>query len=422
MQGWFYVGDVRTARMRRFERKQNIFRNKDALGESYQPEQIEERDEEIEEYMDALQPVVDGWEPNNIFLYGNTGVGKTAVTDFILDRLQEDVADYEDVDLSVISLNCKTLNSSYQVAVELVNKLRPPGGEISSTGYPQQTVFKKLYSELEAIGGTILVVLDEVDSIGERDALLYELPRARANGNLESAKVGVIGISNDFKFRDRLDPRVQDTLCERELQFPPYDAPELENILESRAEIAIAEEAIEQGVLNFCAALAARDSGSARQALDLLRLAGEIAENLDDDRIEHDHVESARSKLEQERVEEGMRELTTHGRLALLAVILKAAKEETPCRTREIYEEYLALCDSAGTDSLAQRSVHNHLSDLRMLGILAVYENRSGSRGNYYSYELDVPFTSAIEAMSDVLRLDDEIQTIRDIASMNNVQ
>ncbi|MFC7326061.1 orc1/cdc6 family replication initiation protein [Halorubrum rutilum] len=407
--------------MRRFERKQNIFRNKDALGESYRPDQIEERDEEIEEYMDALQPVVDGWEPNNIFLYGNTGVGKTAVTDYLLDRLKDDVADYDDVDLAIISVNCKTLNSSYQVAVELVNKLRPAGGEISSTGYPQQTVFKKLYGELEAIGGTILIVLDEVDSIGDRDELLYELPRARANNNLDSTKVGVIGISNDFKFRDQLDPRVQDTLCERELQFPPYDAPELENILESRAEVAIAENAVEQGVLKFCAALAARDSGSARQALDLLRLAGEIAENREVDLIERDHVEAARSRLEQERVEEGMRELTTHGRLALLAVVSKAAKEETPSRTREIYEEYTALCDSSGTDSLAQRSVHNHLSDLRMLGILSAYENRSGSRGNYYSYELDVPFTSAIEAMSDVLRLNSEIETIRDIASMNNV-
>lgn len=406
--------------MPRFERKQNIFRNKDALGESYQPETIEEREEEIDQYMDALQPVVDGWEPNNIFLYGNTGVGKTAVTDYLLDQLREDVVDYEDVNLSVITLNCKTLNSSYQVAVELVNKLRPDGGEISSTGYPQQAVFKKLYAELEDIGGTILLVLDEIDSIGDRDELLYELPRARANDNLDDAKVGVIGISNDFKFRDQLDPRVQDTLCERELQFPPYDAPELENILESRASIAIVDDAIKDGVLKFCAALAARDSGSARQALDLLRLAGEIAENNDRDAITEDHVEDARSQLEQERVEEGMRELTTHGRLALLAVVSKAAKEETPCRTRDIYEEYLNLCESSDTESLAQRSVHNHLSDLRMLGILSANENRSGSRGNYYSYELDVPFTSAVEAMDDVLRLDEEITTIRDIASMNN--
>lgn len=407
--------------MRRFERKQNIFRNKDALGESYQPDQIEERDEEIEAYMDALQPVVDGWEPNNIFLYGNTGVGKTAVTEFLLDQLQEDVADYEDVALSVLSLNCKTLNSSYQVAVELVNTLRPTGGEISSTGYPQQTVFKKLYQELEAVGGTILIVLDEVDSIGSRDELLYELPRARANGNLDSAKVGLIGISNDLKFRDQLDPRVQDTLCERELQFPPYDAPELENILKSRAETAIADDAIGEGVLNFCAALAARDSGSARQALDLLRLAGELAENQNAGRIESDHVESARSWLEQERIEEGMRELTMHGRLALLAVTSKAAKDDTPCRTRSLYEEYTSLCESSGVDPLAQRSVHNHLSDLRMLGILSVNENRSGSRGNYYSYELDVPFVSAVEAMADVLRLSDEIKTIRDLAEMNDI-
>jgi cell division control protein 6 len=406
--------------MPRFERKQNIFKNKDALGESYQPETIEERDEEIDQYMDALQPVVDGWEPNNIFLYGNTGVGKTAVTDYLLDQLRDDVSAYNDIDLSVISLNCKTLNSSYQVAVELVNKLRPNGGEISSTGYPQQAVFKKLYAELDDIGGTILLVLDEIDVIGDRDELLYELPRARANNNLNNAKVGLIGISNDFKFRDQLDPRVQDTLCERELQFPPYDAPDLENILQSRASIAIVEDAVGDGVLRFCAALAARDSGSARQALDLLRLAGEIAENNDRDTITEDHVEDARSRLEQERVEEGMRELTTHGRLSLLAVVSKASKDATPCRTRDIYEEYLSLCESAETDSLAQRSVHNHLSDLRMLGILSANENRSGSRGNYYSYELDVPFTSAIEAMDDVLRLNEEIETIRDIATMNN--
>ena len=407
--------------MPRFERKQNIFRNKDALGESYKPETIEERDEEIAEYMDALQPVIDGWEPNNIFLYGNTGVGKTAVTYYLLDQLQDDVAEYGDVDLSILSLNCKTLNSSYQVAVELVNELRPSGGEISSTGYPQQTVFKKLYRELEAIGGTVLIVLDEIDSIGERDELLYELPRARANENLEQTKVGVIGISNDFKFRDQLDPRVQDTLCERELQFPPYDAPELKNILQSRAKVAIREDSVDQGVLQLCAALAARDSGSARQALDLLRLAGEIAENQEDEVINEDHVDDARSQLEQERVEEGMRELTTHGRFALLAVISKAAKEETPCRTREIYEEYTTLCESSETDPLGQRSLHNHLSDLRMLGILSAHENRSGSRGNYYNYELDVPFSSAVEAMSDVLRLTTEIDTIRDIASMNNV-
>jgi len=404
-----------------FERKRNIFANKDALGESYQPDRIEERDEEIDEYRDALQPVIDGWEPNNVFLYGNTGVGKTAVTDYLLEQLQADADGYDDVNLTVVTLNCKSLTSSYQVAVELVNKLRPHGGEISSTGYPQQTVFEKLFRELDKIGGTILIVLDEIDAIGDQDDLLYELPRARANDKLDETKVGVIGVSNDFKFRDRLDPRVQDTLCEREIQFPPYDAMELESILQSRAAISIVEDSVQDGVLDLCAALAARDTGSARQALDLLQLAGEAAENTDAAEIKIQHVEAAQEKLEQERVEEGMRDLTRHGEVALLAMISKTAKGNTPCRTKRVYQEYLKLCESAGVDSLAQRSVHNHLSDLRMLGILSSNENRSGSPGNYYSYELDVPFSSAIEAMSDVSTLDAEIKTIREIAEMKNI-
>lgn len=407
--------------MRRFTRKQNIFTNKDALNESYQPERIQERDEEIDAYMNALQPVVDGWEPNNIFVYGNTGVGKTAVTDFLLDRLREDVDQYDDIDLHVLSLNCKTLNSSYQVAIELVNELRPEGAEISSTGYPQQTIFKKLYTELDKLGGTVLIVLDEIDSIGTRDELLYELPRARSNDKLTETKVGLIGVSNDFKFRDRLDPRVQDTLCERELHFPPYDAPELQNILESRVDVALAEGSLEDSVPRLCAALAAKDSGSARQALDLLRLAGEHAENRDDDIITESHVEAAKEMLEQERVEEGMRELTVNGHFALLAVVSMAAKGDTPCRTRRIYEEYTNLCQFAGVDPLAQRSVHNHLSDLRMLGILTAEENRSGSRGNYYSYALDVPFSSALSALSDVLSLEDTLTKLETLAKENDV-
>lgn len=407
--------------MRRFERNTTLFQNKDALGESYQPERLEEREAEIDEYMNALQPVIDGWEPNNIFLYGKTGVGKTAVTEYLLDLLQGDAAQYDDVALSVLTVNCKSVNSSYQVAVELVNQLRPSGGEISSTGYPQQTVFNKLYSELNALGGTILIVLDEIDSIGDRDDLLYELPRARANGYLETTKIGLIGISNDFTFREQLDPRVQDTLCERELQFSPYDATELGNILTSRSAVAISDGARDEGVVNYCAALAGRDSGSARQALDLLRLAGEIAEQRDCDTIAKPHVKEAQTALEQERVEEGMRQLTAHGRLALLAVTAQAAKTDTPCRTRHLYEEYKTLCKAASTEPLAHRSVHNHLSDLRMLGILSVQENRSGSRGNYYSYALNVPFASAIDAMADVLHLDAEIETIRKRAARNGV-
>nr|WP_244289007.1 hypothetical protein [Halobacterium salinarum] len=103
--------------------------------------------------------------------------------------------------------------------------------------------------------------------------------------------------------------------------------------------------------------------------------------------------------------------------------------DETPSASRTTYpeavhDEYTSLCKSAANtdDPLKQRSVHNHLSDLHMLGILSKYENRSGSRGNYYSYELDVPFESAVDAMADVLMFDAELEKIQGVASRNSVR
>jgi cell division control protein 6 len=229
--------------MSTFSRDTEIFRDEDMLREDYQPESITARDDELSAYKTALQPVVNGAQPRNIFLYGKTGVGKTAVSRYLLERLEDDTVQYDDVDLSVVWLNCTNLSSSYQVAVNLVNKLRTPSEQISTTGYPQQQVFDILYEELESIGGTVLLVFDEIDHIGSDDEILYELPRARSNGYLDTTKPGVIGISNDFGFHDELSPKVKDTLCEEEIHFPPYKAPELEAILHRRVEDALYDDA-----------------------------------------------------------------------------------------------------------------------------------------------------------------------------------
>nr|WP_254535927.1 hypothetical protein [Halomarina sp. BCD28] len=87
--------------------------------------------------------------------------------------------------------------------------------------------------------------------------------------------------------------------------------------------------------------------------------------------------------------------------------------------TRDIYDEYTTICEVSSVQPLGQRAIHNHLSDLRMLGILTANENRSGSRGNYYRYELDVPLVSAIAALEDVLRVDELLEHLRETARRN---
>ena len=388
--------------MATFTRDNHIFRDEDMLRDDYQPDSITARESELQSYQTALQPVINGAQPRNVFLYGKTGVGKTAVSRYILEQLQRDSDQYDDVSLSVFWLNCTNLSSSYQVAVNLVNTLRPADDQISTTGYPQQRVFDLLYSELDAIGGTVLIVLDEIDHIGNDDEILYEIPRARSNGYLTETKPGVIGISNDFGFRDDLSPKVKDTLCEEEIHFSPYNAPELEAILERRAEGALYEDAIDQSVLSLCAAIAAQDSGSARQALDLLYQAGELARAADRKQIDEDDVYAARNKLERSQIEHGMRELTRHGHLSLVAVLHLALESNGPFRVRDIYPRYRTIAEQSDIDPLVRRRMHDHLADLAMLGILDRHSRNEGrSGGQYYEYEFAVDLDLVANVVSD---------------------
>ena len=390
-----------------FKPDTTVFKDEFPLRENYQPDKLQERDEELQEYKRALQPVINDSPPKNILLYGKTGVGKTVATNYLLNHLEQDAREYG-VNLFVIKQPCNNLSSSYQVAINLVNQLRGPESQVSTTGYPQQDVFNMLYRELEQLGGVVLIVLDEIDNIGNDDDLLYELPRAEANGYLENVWPGIIGISNDFTFRDNLSPKVKDTLCEEEIHFPPYDANELQNILEDRAQKAFHDGVLTDEVIPLCSAFAAQDSGSARQGLRLVYKSGEFARDTESPKVTEDHVRRAQTELEQGQLEEGMRDLTTQGHLVLSTICHLEVNHETPAKTKLIYQRYQRISEVVGVESLGERRIRDHLSELALYRILAVNERNDGIHGgSYHEYQLNVDLKSAINVLSDISRLDD---------------
>lgn len=403
-----------------FERDHQVFANAEPLDDSYEPEDIHERDEELEKYQRALQPVIDNRPTSNIFLYGKTGTGKTVATKFMLAHLEKDAAEYEDINLSTVWISCENLFSSYQVAVALVNEIRKSLNkeQISTTGYSQQRVFNTLYEELDTLGGTVIIILDEIDNIGHSDDILYGLPRARSNEYVENARPVIIGISNDFQFRDNLSPKVKDTLAEKEILFSPYDANQLRSILEPRAEKAFHEGVLADDVVPLSAAFAAQDTGSARQAIRLLREAGELAQAEDNDNVTETHVRSAQEELEKNQLYQGMQELTTQGHAVLCAVAYHQALDEVPVRSRELYGRYVKICDQLDADNVTERRVRDHLADMHMLGLITVHERNEGlSAGRYHEYELDVPLQAVLEVLLSTNRFKDIAEIIHSTAS-----
>jgi ORC complex protein Cdc6/Orc1 len=264
-------------------------------------------------------------------------------------------------------------------------------------------VYDMLWDALDQCGGIIIIGLDEVDHIVD-DSILYQLPRARANGNLSQAKIGIIGISNDFSFRDELSPKVKSSLCEEELQFPAYEATELIKILSQRADVAFHDDVLNPGVIKLCAAYGAKDAGDARQSLDLLMKAGDLARERDTDAVSDSFVREAREELERGRVREGITGLTQHGHLVLYALLTLDQQDETPARSRDIRPRYTKFAEQMSVDALVPRRMRDHLGELSMLGIISVVERNEGRRGGTYrEYSLAMNPGMILDALEETV-------------------
>lgn len=383
-----------------YYRSVEIFDDERVLKEDWVPEELPEREAELTEIRNALAPATRGVNAHNLFLFGKTGQGKTVAIEHELNLLQEWADGEDEIDLDVLQISAHNQSTSYQLAAHLIKEIR--GGK-RPNGIDQQTMFDRLYEELRTLGDTIIIVIDEIDSIGTSDELLYELPRARANGNLrEDQWISVIGISNDLQFRDNLSPKVKDSLYDSELEFKPYNANQLESILSRRARRAFVDGVLESGVIPLCAAFAAQDEGSARQAIQLLYKAGELALNNDDEIVDEDHVRDAREILERKRIEDGMRSLTRQDQLALTAVVALQARDETPARTKQIYEKYESIAERLGANCLVIRRVRDHLQSLSMQGFLVAKSQNTGIQGGqHYTFELETDLETTLEILAE---------------------
>ncbi|RKD95119.1 orc1/cdc6 family replication initiation protein [Halopiger aswanensis] len=387
-----------------------LFADKSVLSESYQPEEILERDEEIEAFSHALQDVLFGREPENIFLYGKAGLGKTAVTKYMMGELQSEVVEREAADdLHVHEINCngKTL---FMVVRRLVNELLPAdASQFPKRGLGTGDAFDELYAQLDRIGGTHLIVFDEIDHLDDVDTLLYELPRARSNGHITESLVGIIGISNNYTFRQSLSAKVKDTLMETEISFSPYDAGELRTILHDRAERAFVDGACDESAIAKAAALSAQDMGNARQAIDLLRVGAEVAEREGDETVTDDHIEDARTLVQRGRLRNKIRDQTEHAQYILETIAKLEERNEVPARSKEIQEGYERVAEAYGATPLTTlKSIQDHLSDLHMLGFLVRHERNKGlSGGQYYEYELDLDPMIVLETREEIVQAAD---------------
>jgi len=377
---------------------------------TYMPDVLPYREKEIDNLASVLVPALRGETPSNVFIYGKTGTGKTAVTKFVGKELLKKGQE-TGKKVNFIYINCEIVDTQYRLLQNIANHFIDEWSErIPFTGWPTDEVYSKLKQMIEKEGGVTVIILDEVDKL-KGDEALYTL--SRINTELQNAKVSIVGLSNDLKFTEFLDPRVKSSLGEENVVFPPYDAKELQEILKQRIKIALKPGTIEEDVVPLCSALAAQEHGDARRALDLLRIAAELAERSKSPRITKKHVKLAQNKIEVDRILEVTRTLPMQSKLILLAVLLqdkqnKKAGADYVITTGEVYEIYKDLCKKIRTDLLTQRRIADLISELDMLGIINA---RVVSKGRY-GRTRDIKMSSSSEDIMNILQEDDEFKEL----------
>jgi cell division control protein 6 len=369
-----------------FVKSAKIFKDREVLRHDYLPDKLPHRENQIRLLGETVAPVLRDARCSNIFIYGKTGTGKTAVTKYVLSHLEAKAKEYG-ASVRFCYVNCRMTGTEYRIFANLSQSV---GLAIPFTGLSVGEVFDRFRTGLDASKTLFIAVLDEVDALikDRGDSLLYEL--TRINETLHKSRVSMIGISNDLRLKDFLDPRVFSSLSEEEMIFRPYDASELHNILLERSKLSFHAGSLSEAALNVCSALAAAEHGDARRALDLLRVAGEVAERQGAKTITEEHVKEAEKNIEHNRVVEALKNLTLHSKLVLLSVYHLNKSSVT---TGEIYDVYNKICGELGAGLLTQRRLGTLVNELDAMGLLNAKVVSMGRYGRTKKIRLEISRT-----------------------------
>lgn len=395
---------------------------------AYRPDDLPERQSELEDLNMVIRPVRTGSSPHNALVYGPTGQGKTVGVDLKMEQLKE-WADENGRDISVVTVRCKGCENSYNVLSLLLKQLREKkyGKSVEKPmGHTKKALVNMVFEEIDNIGGTVIIVLDEIDGIGEDDYALYELTRP----DVETARVSVIGVTNDTQFRQNLDADVQSSLGKREVYFNPYNANQLRDILARRAARALVDtqfvgenqtyenletDVLEDGVIPLVAALAGDETGDARDAIELFQHSCEYGE-AHDEIVKEEHVRHTQRTLEKNAIREQIESESTQRKIALASVIKQELSENTNPDTNEVYRTYCTFVEILNKRKLSQRTVLQKLNDLDHSNILSkTTRGRGKSKGvsNFYSVSVDIDL--AIEALEEDLTISEATTILREL-------
>ena len=337
-----------------------IIKDSSVFSSWFIPPQIPFREKQLE----LIPSLLENYQ--TIYLFGSAGTGKTTVARSIADGIK-----LSGLNTKFVYVNCDVNTTSYRVFYQVIRGL---GIFVPRSGL-SYNLFREKFHQAYSHNTQLVVILDGIENLKENRAL-KELMES-------GVKLVMIG-RKKFNYNS----------SQIELNFPSYNESQLYSILRQRAELGLANNTWDDEVLHLIAKRVAQESGNARRAIDVLRIAAKLAESEDSEKITTEHVEPAFNLCYDEEIAAAVRILPMHHRLILAAIaktldsgfqkLRNTRKKRRNLRpgTGAIYSEYAKIAESRGLKPLGVRRVSGILRELETLGLIELKIDLGGAYGN----------------------------------------
>lgn len=365
------------------EEKESVFLDKSELDPLKEADEIIEREDKEKKIAQFLNGINQGYLPNTLSIYGSPGTGKTAVTKRVCSEFSGRRNDFESV-----YVNLKESKTLFSAANEILFSLESKklGSYVGLDG-----VFREIWESLQNYPRYVVLILDEIDNIKndknyDPNDFFYRLIRGEGKQKRE-INLSLFLISNELLEVDlRLDSRVESAMSNEKIFFPPYRYKSLKEIIEPRLNKAFKNEALPEEVKKYGLAQAANRWGDVRKTLTLFRLAGETAENKNQNqnKITEKSIEDNLEKTEQKQTIKQIRTLPPQHFIILLSATQYINKRTgeiiqpiTTKKIKKVYKRFVGENEFA----IGDRAIREVINDLETMNLINTWIESKGKEG-----------------------------------------
>ena len=377
--------------------RQSVFKDESKLDINYVPQKLPHRESELRLLMEFFSFITRCPErmAQRVIVTGDVGTGKTVLAQHFGSNLTSE-ANRRGIKFRYIHINCREFRGSLLPIIhQALTAFRPT---YPSRGYSEQEVLSTLMQVLDEEQVSVVLTLDEFDSLIENEGsdAVYKLTRLQETRQGKPQRLSFVFIMRDLKAIEQLDESSKSTLQRSIISLQRYGKNELIDILSDRVATAFELGAMEEDVVALIAELAFKETGNARFGIELLWRAGKYADSHDDEMVEAECVRMAVSSITPSMRRSDLASLGLHEKLFLLAVA-RFFKENTQAYTSlsEVEKAYEVVCEEFNEKTNSHTQLWNYAQYLSSLGIIKIEVASSTVRGR--STQVSLPSIPAFE-------------------------